>query len=127
MSNAGSHTTGRPQLALFAEEEPQVASPGNDAGRRYVNRRVDIADGPGHFPHSVVLYTHFFHSDLRRLFAYLRTKEHMRQKEHAQHEKGSIAEILTRGRLYELQEILAYFVNDYPSDPERSVLPKGEN
>jgi hypothetical protein len=59
------------------------------------------------------------------MFAYLRTKEAIRMQEHQSHEKGSVAELMARGRLYEVQEILAYMVHDYPCDPEKSELSTG--
>lgn len=40
-----------------------------------------IHDGPSYFPKSVVLYTRFENANLRQMFAYLREKESLFQKD----------------------------------------------
>lgn len=75
---------------------------------RVAHSRAKIAsDGPGHYPKSSVLYTHFMSSEVRKLFAYLREKERFFQ-DSVEEFKGTAEGILYRARLEEVENQLIW-------------------
>ena len=68
-----------------------------------------IHDGPHHFPKSVVLYTRFETSRLRQMFAYLREKELLFQKDIIQFQ-STPREYETLIRLREVETQLIWMV-----------------
>lgn len=68
-----------------------------------------IHDGPSYFPESVVLYTRFETAALRQMFAYLREKEMLFQRD-VKHYTGTVREGEMRVRLGEIETQLIWMV-----------------
>lgn len=66
-----------------------------------------IHDGPAYFPTSVVIYTRFDSAALRQMFAYLREKEALFQKDIIQF-KGTQKELELKIRLLEIETQLIW-------------------
>jgi hypothetical protein len=71
-------------------------------------------DGPDHYPKSCVVWCWFPTYDVREIFSYLREKEWILQRD-IQRFKGTAFELITRGRLEEVEAQLAWITDNIRS------------
>lgn len=90
--------------------------------------KTRIPDGPDRFPDSTVMYTHFLQTDVRVMFAYLREKELVLQKDLKRTDLEPHERMAQKAKLHEVQSHLEFMCANFTYDAARSEeAPVGED